>query len=521
MIKILNANNQRELDVFTIENEPVLSINLMERAAVKCFEWLLKNYDAKKSFSVFCGPGNNGGDGLVIARYLHEANFKVCCYIVAFSKKFSEDFMTNKKRLESVGVEPIILDNEKDLVNLKPNQIIIDAIFGTGLSRPAEGFAKSAIEKINKFNSEVVSVDIPSGMYCDDLHDENDVMIQATYTLTFQAPKLNFFFPETGNNVGEFHVLDIGLIQDKILDFKVDKYMLTKESIGKLIKRRNTFSHKGTYGHVQMIVGSEGKMGAGVLSSKAALRVGAGLVTANVPRCGVDILQIAIPEVMVLPNEGKVKLRGEFSLIGNVVGIGPGIGVAQKTALFVKSVLNEINQPMIMDADVLNILASNRELLLKVPENSILTPHPKEFERLAGRYSNSYERLEKQIEFSKKYKVIVVLKDAITQITSPNGECFFSALGNPGMATGGSGDVLTGILTGLLAQKYEPLETAQLGVIIHGTAGDLAADLFGQEAMVASDLVEMIGKSYEVLSCRVCSTKDTKNHRGSQRFYSV
>jgi len=501
MIEILSAENQSELDAFTIENEPISSVDLMERAATNCSDWILQKYSGNFSFSVFCGPGNNGGDGLVIARHLHEANFKADCFVVAFSKNFSDDFEVNKKRLESVGVKPIVLEDEKDLDKVKSNVIIIDAIFGTGLSRPAEGFAKSAIEKINGFKTEVVSIDIPSGMYCDDLHDTNDVMVNATHTLTFQAPKLNFFFPETGNYAGKFHILDIGLLQSKIVDFKVDKYMLTKESVGKLIKRRSTFSHKGTYGHAQIIAGSKGKMGAAVLSSKAALRTGTGLVTANIPQCGIDILQISIPEVMVLPNEGENQLQGEFMLIGDTIGIGPGIGQDVKTVSFLKKVIENTDQPMVIDADALNILASNQELLSKVPENSILTPHPKEFERLVGKFSNSYERLEKQIEFSKKHNVIVVLKDARTQITIPKGECFFSTVGNPGMATGGSGDVLTGMLTGLLAQKYEPIEAAQLGVYLHGTAGDLAANKHRQESLVASDLIEMIGEGYGELSC--------------------
>lgn len=499
MIKILSAENQQELDAFTIRNEPISSLNLMERAALKCFEWLQSKYNINKSFSIFCGPGNNGGDGLVLARHLHESNFKVDCYIVAFSNSFSEDFKVNKKRLESVGVEPVLLNDEDDLKKIKGSDVAIDAIFGTGLSRPAEGFAKAAIATINSLNLEIVSVDIPSGMYCDDLHDAKDTMIKATHTLTFQAPKLNFFFPETGNNVRDFHILDIGLLQDKITDFKVDNYMLTKDSIGKLIKQRSTFSHKGTYGHAQIIAGSKGKMGAAVLSSKAALKTGAGLVTANIPKCGIDILQSTIPEVMVLPNEGKNELEGSFDLIGDTIGIGPGIGIEDKTVSFLKNVIEKAEDPMVIDADALNILAEYQKLLSSIPENSILTPHPKEFERLVGKFADSYERLEKQVEFSKKHRLIVVLKDARTQITNPNGECYFSAVGNPGMATGGSGDVLTGILTGLLAQKYDPLEAAQLGVYLHGTAGNLAEEVHGQQSLVASDLIEMIGKSYEVL----------------------
>jgi NAD(P)H-hydrate epimerase len=500
MIKILSAGSQHKLDAYTIEHEPISSVKLMERAATKCFEWLLKKFNSSHKFSVFCGPGNNGGDGLVLARLLHESNYEVDCYIVAFSKNYSEDFKANKSRLERVGVKPIILENDKDLNGIKSNEIIIDAIFGTGLSRPAEGFAKTAIEKINSFSSEIVSIDIPSGMYCDELHDIEDVMIKANFTLTFQAPKLNFFFPETGNSIGEFHVLDIGLLQDKISDFEVSKYLLTKQSVSKLIKTRSTFSHKGTYGHAQIVAGSKGKMGAAVLSSKAALRSGAGLVTANIPQCGIVILQSTIPEIMVLPNEGEEELVGGFKMIGDTIGIGPGIGKGEKTVTFLKNVLENTSQAIVLDADALNILASNQELLSKLPENSVLTPHPKEFERLVGELSNSYDRLEKQIEFSRKHKVIVVLKDAITQISNPNGEVFFSVVGNPGMATGGSGDVLTGILTGLLAQKYEPLEAAQLGVYLHGTAGDLAAEFCGQKSMVASDLIEMIGKSYEELT---------------------
>ncbi|MEX2485135.1 MAG: NAD(P)H-hydrate epimerase, partial [Brumimicrobium sp.] len=404
-MKILSAKQQRELDAFTIENESISSVDLMERAALKCFNWLISNYSKNDKFSIICGPGNNGGDGLVIARHLHKNKYHVECSVIAFSDKFSKDFLINESRLEECGLKLKIIKSEDNLNKIDfSDHVVVDAIFGTGLSRPAEGLPKEAIRLINSNAKEIVAIDMPSGMYCDDLHNNSDMIINANYTLSFQAPKLNFFFPETGNHVGRWEVLDIGLDQNKATKFNVRNFCLTTSMVHRYVKKRVAFSHKGTYGHAKIVAGSYGKIGACVLATKAALKVGSGLVSAIVPKCGVEILQQCVPPAMVEPNEGNLFLSGKLTNIDKtaVYAVGPGVGKSAITVTFIKSLFELIDSPLVIDADGLNILSDKSVLIKKIPSNSILTPHPKEFERLVGSFTDSYDRTQKQIEFSKQ-----------------------------------------------------------------------------------------------------------------------
>ncbi|MDX1653523.1 MAG: NAD(P)H-hydrate dehydratase [Brumimicrobium sp.] len=495
-MKILSAEQQGILDNYTIENEPVSSTDLMERAARRCFRKIKESCSRDTVFSVFCGPGNNGGDGLVIARYLIENDYRVHCFVAQFTDNFSQDFKVNLERLQRMGQEIKFLKDTADLQAVTINSsVVIDAIFGTGLSRPAEGFVKNIIQFINENARYILSVDVPSGMYCEGIHESEDAIIQANETITFHAPKLNFFFPETGNYVGKLSVLDIGLLAEKDKDFEVKHIFLTKEYVRGLIKKRQRFSHKGTYGHAQLIAGSYGKMGACVLAVKAALRSGAGLVSALVPECGLEILQNSVPAAMVDVNDGKNYLSGKADVnVDRYYGVGTGMGTSAETAIFLKDIVEHVRNPLVIDADALNILAESPELLAELPENSILTPHPREFQRLVGKFKNSYERLEKQQEFSSKHKLIVVLKDAVTIISAPEGFCYFSDFGNPGMATGGAGDVLTGIITGLLAQGYTPENAAKIGVALHGMAGTRVVEVLTEEALIAEDIVDYLGR---------------------------
>jgi len=502
-MKILSVENIRKADAYTIKNEPISSIDLMERAGTNCALWIKKKLKKKQKVFVFVGPGNNGGDGLVIARQLFEQGYDISVCLIHFTEKFSDDFNINLNRLKKLkNINIIDVHSVKDLPNIEANSIVVDALFGSGLSREIEGLAAEAIHHINSSNAVVVAIDIPSGLYADRIiESKKDPVVFADYTLSLQFPKLSFMFAETELIVGQLEIIPIGLHEGFIEMVEASAYLLEPNDIAQLIQFRSKFSHKGSFGHALLIAGSYGKMGAAVLAAHASLRSGLGLLTTHIPKKGIDILQTAVPENMVSIDEQEEYFSKPPKLNPyNAVGIGPGLGKDIQTQKAFKLLIQEVNAPMVIDADALNILSENKTWLSFLPEESILTPHPKEFERLAGKSSNSFERLKKQKEFAFKYKVYVVLKGANTSIATPNGQVFFNSTGNPGMATAGSGDVLTGIILGLLAQNYSPLHSALLGVYIHGLAGDIAAHKKGFEALIASDIIKYLGKAFKKLS---------------------
>lgn len=498
-MKILSAKQIREADLFTIKHEPVASIDLMERAATACFKWIVQHFDIKNKFKIFCGIGNNGGDGLAIARMLLQNSFHTEVFIVKQDKKFSPDFLINEKRLKELKHAAINeIKTKKDIPALSVDEIIIDSLFGSGLNKPVEGIYKQVIESINKSGSKTISIDLPSGMFADESSfQKNNPVANAAFTLSFQLPKLAFFFAENASYTGEMIVLPIGL-DKKFIDSQESDYILTEEDdINKIIKPRNPFSHKGNYGHALIVAGSYGKVGAAVLAAKASVRTGAGLTTVYVPTCGYEIMQTSIPEAMVMCDENEKIISSSFKTDKfNVIGIGPGIGAEKETAKALKALIQNFRLPMVFDADAINILAGNKTWLDFIPPQSIFTPHPKEFERLAGKTGNHFERNKKQIEFSKRYNAIVVLKGKYSCITIPGGKCYFNPTGNPGMAKGGSGDVLTGIITGLLTQGYSPEESAIAGTYIHGLAADMAVKETGEFSMIASDVIDYIGNAF-------------------------
>lgn len=495
-MKILTAQQIREADQYTIQHEPISSIDLMERAAQRCVEWLMKRFDSTTHFSIFCGVGNNGGDGLAIARLLAQENYKVQVFVVEFSKSYSTDFTTNLDRLgkTTVGVE--YLNETKTTVEITSQSIVVDAIFGSGLNKPVTGFVAEIIQQINQ--NTVVAIDIPSGMFSEN-NEGNDMknVVEAAYTLTFQQSKLAMMFPQYAAAFGEIELIDIGLSADFIHQQETPYYFTTKQDVKGLVLPRQKFSHKGTYGHALLIAGSLGKMGAAVLSSKACLRSGVGLLTVHVPTVGLPILQTAVPEAMCSVDEEN----SYFTAIKNtekyqVIGVGPGIGLEKQTRNGLKLLIQNTVLPMVIDADALNSLAENKTWLSFLPNSSILTPHPKEFERLVGKWSSDEERLQLQRDFAVKYQLVVILKGAYTAVALPNGNVHFNSSGNAGMATAGSGDVLTGIITSLLAQGYEPKNAALLGVYLHGVAGDLAKEQVGEISLIASDIVEQLPNAY-------------------------
>jgi len=498
-MKLFRSDQIKQIDEFTINEEPVLSVDLMERAAKQLLVWYMNTFDRSRRVFIFAGPGNNGGDGLALARLLDSNRYEVQVFYIEFTDRTSEDWKTNLHRLESdtkVKINHLKESEHFPVINL--DDIIVDAIFGSGLTRPVEGLAAEIIKRINQSGAKVISIDIPSGMFGEDNTTNNyDSIIKADFTLSFQFPRLCFMFPENGENVGEWIILPIGLSQNAIRNTITPYNWSVKSDVAPLIKIRRKFDHKGTYGHGLLIAGSKTKMGAAVLGAGAALRSGIGLISCHIPACGISVIQSSLPEAMAEPDENEMI----FSRAGNTgtysaVGVGPGIGTEHVTQTALYELLKECGKPMVFDADALNILSLNKEWYSLIPEGAILTPHPKEFERLAGKTENSFIRLKRQIEFSVKYKCIIVLKGANSSISTPDGNVFFNSTGNPGMATAGSGDVLTGILLSLLSQGYNPENAAILGVYLHGLAGDIAAKELCYESIIASDIINSLSKAF-------------------------
>lgn len=488
MMKILNTKQIRELDAYTIQQEPIASIDLMERASRAFVDWLNLRLLTTGKVGVVCGTGNNGGDGLAIARMLEGWGYSVRVWIVKGGVAESEDFKINYRKLPEKVVRKEI-KAETDEASFDECDVLIDAIFGSGLSRPAEGLYAHVINVINQSSATRVAVDIPSGLMADT--HSTGAIVRAHYTVTFQFPKLAFLLPESYPFTGEWMIADIGL-HKKFIKEAATPYFYTKfKDVRTILKPRSKFDHKGTFGHALLIAGSYGKIGAAVLASKAALRSGLGLLTVHIPECGYAIVQTAVPEAMAeMDKDPKI-----FSEHGDLtryttLGLGPGLGQEERTGKALAKTLEGFNKPVVIDADALNILGANRHFFHLVPPGSILTPHPKEFERLTGPWKNDFERLEIQRQLAVSLKSVVVLKGAHTSIATEKGLVFFNSTGNPGMATGGTGDVLTGVLTGLLAQDYTPVEAAIAGVFLHGLAGDLAADECGMDSLIASDLVD-------------------------------
>ncbi|MDL2243101.1 NAD(P)H-hydrate dehydratase [Bacteroidales bacterium OttesenSCG-928-K03] len=503
-MKILSIEQIRSADDFTIKNEPISSIDLMERAATFTFDYIFNNYDPHNKFIIFCGPGNNGGDGYVIARKFYYLNADVHVVAINLNNKLSTDCEINYKRLEKLNSK--IINNYSDnfdldsLVKDYPEHkvIIIDAIFGSGLSKSLNDEYAKLINWINGNNFTRISIDISSGLFGDKSSKKNDWIVKAHEVITFQTPKLALFLPENFDFANRFKIIDIELDKNYIESLPTENFMIDEDFIKPILKRRKKFEHKGNFGHSAIVAGNYGTMGASVLASKACMRVGAGLLTSFIPDFGYNILQISVPEVMVNTNDFQTVSFDSY----NAIGIGPGLGTDYNSVNKVSCVIDycySSQTQLIIDADGLNILAQNKSLLDKLPENSILTPHPKEFQRLFGEFSNDFERLEAQKKISKEKSVFIVYKQAHTIITDTDGNAYFNSTGNPGMATGGSGDVLTGIITGLCSRGYNALESCVLGVYLHGLAGDIATHSIHQEALIASDIIENLPVAFKEL----------------------
>lgn len=493
-MKIFPTEKIKLADQFTIENEPISSVNLMERAALSCVNWISTNCKHHTKLAVFCGNGNNGGDGFAIARMLYLKGFDVDVFINKENLKFSEDALINFKRLKDISGISVKDFSEIGKYNFD-RTIIVDALFGTGLSRSLEGIYKSLIENLNLKNNPKISIDIPSGMFADKLNEKNSVIFKADYTLTFQFWKKAFLHPETGRFAGKIIVLDIKLNQDFIDKTETDEFVIDDDLIVKIFKPREDFAHKGTYGKSVIVGGSYGKIGAAVLATKSALKSGSGLTFVLAPDCGCEILQSNCPEAMFM--DGGDKNISQIDELENAVyGIGPGLGTDEETEKALFKFLENYHFSLVLDADALNIISKNQNYLKLIPKKSIITPHPKEFERLFGKTNNSFERLDLAKTKAKELAIYIVLKDHHTQIINPEGKVFYNITGNSGLAKGGSGDILTGIITSLLAQKYSSEEAAILGIWLHGKSADFAAEKYSKEAMQPTDVIDELGNVF-------------------------
>lgn len=503
-MKIFSRDQIYGADKATISNQNISSFELMERAAGNVFKWLQQNLPKKQCVHVFCGIGNNGGDGLVIARKLLADDYEVKTYVVAYSDTRSDDFLKAEERLKTEGNAIVNIKEHDKLPVIHADEVVIDAIFGIGYNRPAPVWVQQLFATINKSEAYVVSIDIASGLSLDAVPKESEVVVKADILLTFQVPKLIIFLPETGKFIKKWKLIDIGLDAEYIAKTETDVCLIDFAEIKKRYKKRDKYTNKGTFGHSLIIGGSYGKMGAVVLSAKACLKTGSGLVTTYIPQFAMPILQTAIPEIMVLTDRhnGKYLEEINFDLEPDVIGIGMGMGTAPISIEALGSFLKTYKKPMVIDADALNCIAKNPDLLALIPAKSVLTPHPKELKRLIGEWDNDFDKLEKAKEFAAKYDLVLVIKGANT-ITIYEKQLYVNDTGNPGMATGGTGDVLTGVITALIAQGYEPVEAAIFGVYLHGSAGDLAAEKSGFEALTAGDVVEYLGKAYLKISAEM------------------
>ena len=490
-----------DIDAYTIEHEPILSINLMERAARKMYEFIHDHYQGR-SFLVLAGPGNNGGDALALSRVLLLNGYDVTVVLLK-SEGLSPDTQINRTRLNFLEHAVVVsLDRGHPLPIPDAETIIIDGLFGIGLNRPLDGDALSLVRKVNEWPNYVISIDIPSGLMGEDNSSNNaDGIVESDLTLSLQFPKLSFFFPENQRFINRWEILPIGLHAVKIAKLESTWFYTKLSEVKEKLPKRNKFSHKNQMGHTLLIAGSYGMMGAAVLASRACIRSGAGLLTTHVPHNTSHILHVAVPEVLVSIDRSELMFTEHPELDKfSAVGIGPGLGLNTNCIRGFTHLIEHIgNRPLVIDADAITMLALHPELLKKLPVNTILTPHPGEFKRLVGEWTGDYDRMQKAIEFSKNHKVILILKGAFTTVIFPDGECHFNSTGNAGMATAGCGDALTGIVLALLGRGITSYDAALVGVYLHGLAGDLAAEKYGQDSLITSDLIDSLGDAFKLL----------------------
>ena len=502
-MKILTGTSIKKLDEYTIENEPIESLDLMERAAEKLTEAITQRWDNTTPITVFAGPGNNGGDALAVSRMLTEKGYSPEVYLINMTGHLSENCQTNMELLESMErVTFYNITSPFAAPKLTDEHVVIDGLFGSGINKPLTGAYAAVVGFLNASPATIVSIDMPSGLMTEDNSYNNlKNVVHADLTLSIQLPKLAFFFAENEPFVGEWDLLDIDLSEEFIEKEESDFEIQEKDDVADMIRPRSRFSHKGTYGHALLVAGSYGMAGASILAGKACLKSGVGLLSIHAPFCNREILQTTIPEAIIDEDiDERIFAIAPITDNYQAVGVGPGIGTSEDVKKALVEMLADCQVPCVIDADAINILANDHHALTNLPKGSILTPHPKEMDRLVGRCSDSYERLTRAIELAKNIHCHIVLKGAFSIIITPSGKCFFNPTGNNGMATGGCGDVLTGVITALLAQGYDSEDAARLGTFVHGLAGDIACKKIGEIGMTAGDVVKYLPSAWQLLN---------------------
>lgn len=493
-MKILTSEQIRRVDKETISRAGISSLTLMKQASTAFADWFIANY-ARKNISVLVlsGIGNNGGDGLMVSRLLHRSGYNVRACVVEYSDRYSDDCAHNLRRVKAENVPFHRIRSAADIPDFKAYDVLIDSIFGTGLSRDVGGIVAEVIQSVNNSGKPVVSVDVPSGLFLD---RKTEFAVHATDTITFQIPKLALYLPENAKFVGNVQIVPIGLNEEAIAEKATHTYLTEENDIKKLLKPLSRLAHKGTQGHALLIGGSLGKCGAVILSSKAALKSGCGLVTAYLPKCGVTAIQSYFPEAMAVEDKGADHIVSiEHNVKPDAIGIGMGMGLREETAQAMRKFLEDNTIPLVVDADGLNILSQHPDWLSLLPEGAILTPHPKELQRLIGDWIDDYDKIEKTRSFSLKYGVIVLIKGAYSVIIDGE-DLYVNSSGTPALATAGSGDVLTGIITSLLAQGYAPADAVRIGVFLHGLTANITEGVIHPRSFVASDIIDHIGNAY-------------------------
>lgn len=503
-MKIFTSTQIHELDKYTIEHEPISSIDLMERAAKALTGAICDRWSNRTPVVVFAGPGNNGGDALAVARMLSEQDYKISVFLFNINGHISEDCAANRTRIkDGKRIDSFVeVTQQFDPPKLEQGMLVVDGLFGSGLNKPISGGFASLVKYINSSSAEVVSIDMPSGLMTEDnTYNIHANIVKADLTLTLQQTKLSFLFAENQQYIGKLKVLDIRLSQEGINNIDANYSIIEENDLRPRLIPRNEFSHKGTMGNALIIAGSYGMAGASILATKACLRSGAGKVTVHTPIRNNSIMQTSVPEAVIqFDRDESFFSEAVDSEDFDALAIGPGLGQSETTSIALISQLRRTTAPVVVDADALNILASHRAWLQQIPKGIIMTPHPKEFDHLVNHCSDSYERLRKAIDLAEHLQVYIILKGHYSALCMPDGHVVFNSTGNAGMATAGSGDVLTGIITALLARGYKQADACMLGMYLHGLAGDLAAKDVGEESLIASDIIKYLPKAFKQLN---------------------
>ena len=499
-MKIFSSTQIHELDKYTIDHEPIKSIDLMERAASRIVAEIRHLCTANNTIVVFAGPGNNGGDALAVARILASEGLKVKAWLFNTTGRLSADCKTNRDRLtgmKELDSFTMVID-EFDPPTLDASTLVIDGLFGVGLNKPLTGGYASLVKYINASPSKVVSIDMPSGLMSEsNEYNVRSNIIRADVTVTIQQPKLSFLFAENQQFIGELKVVDINISKEGMAQVDAHVTILEEDDVRCRMRQRDDFAHKGTMGHALIIAGSRGMAGAAMLATKACLRSGVGKVTVHTPAANIIPLQIGVPEAILDIDPDNCFFTEAVSTDRfQAMGIGPGLGNNENSAITMIGQLRRAQCPIVIDADAINILATHKAWMQQLPAGCILTPHIGEFERLEGASSDSYDRLSKAIILADRQQAYIVLKGHNTAIVTPGGRIMFCPTGNSGMATAGSGDVLTGVITALLARGYAQADACLVGTYLHGLAGDIAAKKFGKESLMASDIIDALPEAF-------------------------